>query len=250
MYNFDNTLVSYQDPRCIERRDQYSTRNNYFVSKQSPTQLGSTYQSTFYKTAGLSQGVKAPQMQPRPVTVATYAQNPYSTIVSMPEKRTFTHESPITKVTTQKQVFYPALHTETSQHLEFNEENKQTITYAREDAYERDRGTRDRYSSPQRRRYAESDYYSPEGYRRRREHLSHSPRRHSDRKRLDKYHTTTFVPTNTYIMQPGPFAPTQTVVPMYTHVPTTTPNVLTTYHAYETPFGQSNPYDYKKGSGK
>lgn len=273
MYNYDNTLVQYQDPRLIERRDVYTSRPAYYVSKQTPVNPGVTLQSTFYNTGGIAQSVYAPQETVgRPLTVSPVRGG--TTFLNMEAKEKATlPKSPIVKVKTEKQLYYPAAVAETEERVELPDEleylcrSTYTPTYAKTATIDHYDYEKDRYYERRDRRYGKS----AEEYRNERKTRT---------KNYDKYHKSYYVPTatnyvqpiatqtsvvhpvttqtnvvhpvttHTSYVQPVSSVPTQNLVPMYSHVPVyQSPPTYTTYQNVGTKYAQPVYYD-RKGSGK
>jgi hypothetical protein len=203
MYNFDNTIVSYPDPRAVERREAYTSRPSYYVSKQTPV-YASPLQNTFYTTYGAQRIIEPQPQMARPLTANhyTYASpaRKTQTVVDMAQKQTLTQEEPITKVTTTKQVYYPALYKDKQETLEFSEKTPEVVrptlaalpTYVTSQvpepvytnaAYEYDRDYEVNYNQ-----YRSSS--APRG-------------RMQKSRKLDKYHTSHYVAPERRYASPG-----------------------------------------------
>lgn len=250
MYNFDNTIVSYADPRAIERREVYSSRPSYYVSKQQKV-YDSPLRTTFHTTYG-SQRIIEPQHQMKRTLTASqpiyYSPSRMGhTIVDMPHQKKITQEEPITKVTTTKQVYYPALYQEKKETIEFNDKAPEVLrttlaaapTYSKsyyqvpeythvDHEYDRDyevKYNRHRSTSPKRYREEERD---------RRYREEEKDRKHRSRKH-DKYHTSTYISPERNAMH---------TIPMQTYMPTyTVPVYNTTYYPAAPAYTPSYYYD-------
>ena len=244
MYNFDNTVVSYADPRAVERREVYSSRPSFHVSKQKSLHAA-PLQTTFYTTYG-SKGIIQPQVQmARTIT----ASNPtyYSPVrkskklIDMPYQQSLTHEEPITKVTTTKQTYYPALYQEKHETIELNDQAPEVFRTTRvaSPTY-----TKSYYPAPEYKNYDhEYDRDYEVKYNR---HKSSSPHRYRDTQRdnrdmkhrsrkHDKYHTSHYV---------SPSRSGMYTIPAQTYIPTyTVPVYNTTYYPSATAYNPSYYYD-------
>ena len=199
------------------------------------------------KTAGLSQGIKAPQ-QPLYKTISVSPVRNSTTVYNLKNKKNYTQEEPIVKVTTEKQVYYPALYKETEEYLQINEKPGFPVSHT----YVRTSYQDNKFGTINYNEYEKDRYYED---RERKHRNTISPYRESRRrpktKKYDKYHKTLYVPAQEYTIQPVPALPTQTLVPMYTHVPTyPSPPTYTTYHTIDTKYGYSPTYYDRKGSGR
>lgn len=271
MYNFDNTLVSYQDPRCIERRDVYSSRPSYFVSKQK-TMQNNAAQSTFYQT---KDNEVRRVFQPQKNFTRTLTASPKkfgSTTYSLGSKRQYSNASPIMKVTTQKQVYYPGFQNESEEIIEV-----QQPSYA--PAYTKSHYQNEqRYSSPNHRQgygsssqmqgysnlynegtgYShdnqgyhhgrESDHHRTNHRNKSQEHFKNNSHHKNRSKKHDQLHQTYYVPTSPIKYESIPVMPTQTLVPMYSQVPLyQSPATYTTFHPVATTYSAGKQNLRKSG---
>lgn len=289
MYNHNDTLVSYQDPRAIERRDVYSNKPSFVLTKQRPVESIDA-RSTFYNTSNSAfKGVRAPQKEfTRTMTASPGAFG--KTTYSMGLKKKLTKDSPIVKVTTKRQLYYPALHNETEETLEVQEGVEvmpvyqkthylpQHTTEIKPNRHEEFRNSHYRSHSYKNDDYRESKYshnrhnyndrvyerdyrhqdhrhqdHKRDDYRDHRNDYRHSPHRDarskSRTKQNDKYSKTVLVPGDTYTIQNVPIMPTQTLVPMYTYVPNVPPAYSTFYPVATGYYSPDKAYN-KTGSGR
>jgi hypothetical protein len=203
MYNFDNTIVSYPDPRAVERREAYTSRPSYYVSKQTPV-YASPQQNTFYTTYGTQRIIEPQPQLARPLTANHYSyaspSRKVQTVVGMPLKQKLTQEEPITKVTTTKQVYYPALYKDKQEVLEFSEKTPEVYrpTLAAYPTY-----ARSQYPEPG---YTNADYEYDRDYEvnYNQYRSSSAPRgRMQKSRKLDKYHTSHYVSPDRRYASPG-----------------------------------------------
>lgn len=246
--------MSYKDSRAIERRDMYRSRPSYFVSKQSPVQ-NLDARSTFYQTKSDGhQGVIAPQThftQTLTTSPARFRNTNYQKSIKYEPSR----DSPIMKVTTKKQLYYPALSTEVEEELKVQEPYALVPTYQKT-YYQEEPEYRRSQTAYQPGSYRERSY-DRRDTRNRRRHGERSPnhkesRSHHKTKQHDRYNKTTSVPENVCTFQTIPVMPTQTLVPMYTHVPSyNQPQTYTSFYPINTNYAYTpGTYQQKYGSGR
>lgn len=254
MYNYNDTLVSYKDSRAIERRDMYRSRPSYFVSKQTPVQ-NLDARSTFYQTKSEGhQGVIAPQTHFTQTLTASpggFGQTNYSRKVKYEPSR----DSPIMKVTTKKQLYYPALSSEVEEELKVQEGYALVPTYQKT-YYQEEPDYRRSQTAYPRGSYRERSYDCRDT-RNRRRYGERSPDNRDSRsvtktKQHDRYNKTTKVSDNVITLQTVPVMPTQTLVPMYTQVPMyNQPQTYTSFYPVNTNYVYTpGTYQQKYGSGK
>lgn len=226
MYNFDNTLVTYQDARGVGVNTHYQQppvgHNHYMHTQQQvyeqPTMpvYGTAYPPA-YQT---SHRVVAPQQSNYRVTLSpsprrSMTQNSFNkTAYALQPKTTYTKDKPIVKVSTTKQVYYPAAHNQVEEHLELEEGKTSSIP-----AY-------NQYQTIEPMPVADTRGFEYENTRHHSPVRHHSPMRQTKtNKRIqtggsNKNYYTSYQPAAT--QQINPYS-TQTIVPMYTQVPTYIP---------------------------
>lgn len=160
------------------------------------------------------------------------------------------HESPIVKVTTRKQVFYPSFQDETEEVLEIQDRQglPSKSVYSKpmysEEMYYNSPSHRHRYDD----RDLDRDHQRDYDYRERRSASKEASGRRSGReKRHSRHSKTSYRKSEPVYVEAVPAYPPQTVVPMYSQVPMYSSAMyypMTSSYAYY-------PYaDYTRYNGK
>jgi hypothetical protein len=202
MYNVDNTIVSYPDPRGIETRGAHNSGQSYHGSNQ-PQFYASPIRNTLYTTYG-AQGVIEPQSQMnKHLTTNHYTHSSssrkFQTMVGMESKQALTQEEPITKVTTTKQVYYPAVYADKQETLEFSEKAQELRpTLTKLPTYVPTQRPEPVYSNPE---YEyDKDYEVTYNQYRSTSAPRGRVRKSKKTKKIDKYHSSHYVsPVRTYV---------------------------------------------------
>ena len=217
MYTNNDALVTYQDSRLIERRDMYTSRPEFYVSKNQT--VGVAYSPTrIYPSfdAPVTKRVIDPQKSYYR-SISTSPTGYGQTYISLNNKRGVTKESPIMKVTTTKQMFYPSYQDETEEVLELPARALSPVqTLYAKPLYSKP----EYYASSNKKLYSRkydnlTNYYDAL-HTKKNETLSNYKK---EEKRHDKTHRTTYVPKEPVLLDAITTYPTQTLVPMYTEVP-------------------------------
>ena len=218
MYNNAAASITYQDARWISRKS-FSVSKPSFHPPQNPLPEFSASRAFPKFDAPKPKRIIDPQAT-FTRSISTGPSGLGRTIISMGRNKGVTHESPIVKVTTRKQVFYPSFQDETEEVLEMQDKYglPSKTVYSKpmysEEKYYNSPSYRNKYDNRDRERDRDYDYHD------RRSGSKEDQGRRSNRdKRHSRHSKTSYKRNDPIYVEAVPTYPTQTIVPMYTQIP-------------------------------
>lgn len=236
--------MTYQDTRLIER-NKMAAKPSFYLSNGTPIGGVPPIKQSFPKfPAPFHRRIVDPQSTFSRALASTSA--PFrKTVLSVGTKKGLSSESPIVKVTTHKQVFYPSFHDETEELIEIRGSSAHRLSAVRAQPPRRAQG----YDEHREREYEWEE--EERGYEERRERR----KRRRKEKRHDKSHKTMYVPKGGYVVEAVPNVQTvpamqtvqaQSFVPMYMNPAVYGSQI---YYPMASSYGPQVVYA-KQGSGK